>query len=176
MAKGISLRDIERTLNEIYGVKINKDDISRLIASVSEEVEAWKSRKLSPMYVFTYADCLDEANFHLDVFKKKYGTSQRKIVKKAEEFMQYLEPLFELPAEIRICIYTTNSIESVNSALRKVTRDKGSFPSESAVYKILFLRIRELSEKWNKPIKNWKTIREQLISLFGDRFLKYIKL
>ena len=49
-------------------------------------------------------------------------------------------------------------------------------PSESAVYKILFLRIRELSEKWNKPIKNWKTIREQLISLFGDRFLKYIKL
>lgn len=57
-AKGISLRDIERTLNEIYGVKINKDDISRLIASVSEEVDAWKSRKLSPMYVFTYADCL----------------------------------------------------------------------------------------------------------------------
>ena len=45
-----------------------------------------------------------------------------------------------------------------------------------AVYKILFLRIRELSEKWNKPIKNWKTIREQLISLFEDRFLKYIKL
>lgn len=119
---------------------------------------------------------LDEANFHLDVFRKKYGTNQRKIVKKAEEFMQYLEPLFELPAEIRVCIYTTNSIESVNSALRKVTRGKGAFPSESAVYKILFLRIRELSEKWNKPIKNWKTIREQLISLFGDRFLKYIKL
>lgn len=57
-SKGISLRDIERTLNEIYGVKINKDDISRLIASVSEEVENWKNRKLKPMYVFTYADCL----------------------------------------------------------------------------------------------------------------------
>ena len=90
--------------------------------------------------------------------------------------MQYLEPLFELPAEIRVCICTTNAIESVNSALRKVTRGKGAFPSESAVYKVLYLRIKELSEKWKKPIKNWHTIREQLILIFGDRYLKYIKL
>ena len=90
--------------------------------------------------------------------------------------MQYLEPLFELPAEIRVCIYTTNSIESVNSALRKVTRGKGAFPSESAVYKILFLRIRELSEKWNKPIKNWKTIREQLISFVWRQIFKIYKI
>ncbi len=283
-AKGLSLRDIEKALNEIYGVKINKDDISKLIAAVSEEVESWRNRTLKPMYVFTYADCLyipikdditsskkavyiiigvdvegykdilglwiddtesgsfwnnvfedlkergvedilytcsdgiagfkgslervfpktqcqrcvvhlvrtiyslcptkdskqiiadykkiytssniEEANFHLDVFRSKYGTNQRKIVKKAEEFMQYLEPLFELPAEIRACIYTTNAIESVNSALRKVTRGKGAFPSESAVYKVLYLRIKELSLKWNKPIKNWITIRKQLISLF----------
>lgn len=283
-AKGLSLRDIEKTLNEIYGVKINKDDISKLIAAVSEEVENWRNRTLKPMYVFTYADCLyipikdditsskkavyiiigvdvegykdilglwiddtesgsfwnnvfedlkergvedilytcsdgiagfkgslervfpktqcqrcvvhlvrtiyslcptkdakriiadykkiytssniEEANFHLDIFKSKYGANQRKIVKKAEEFMQYLEPLFELPAEIRACIYTTNAIESVNSALRKVTRGKGAFPSESAVYKVLYLRIKELSLKWNKPIKNWNTIRKQLISLF----------
>lgn len=265
-------------------MKINKDDISKLIAAVSEEVESWRNRTLKPMYVFTYADCLyipikdditsskkavyiiigvdvegykdilglwiddtesgsfwnnvfedlkergvedilytcsdgiagfksslervfpktqcqrcvvhlvrtiyslcptkdakqiiadykkiytssniEEANFHLDVFRSKYGTNQRKIVKKAEEFMQYLEPLFELPAEIRACIYTTNAIESVNSALRKVTRGKGAFPSESAVYKVLYLRIKELSLKWNKPIKNWITIRKQLISLF----------
>ena len=38
------------------------------------------------------------------------------------------------------------------------------------------LRIRELSEKWKKPMKNWKTIREQLISLFGERYLKYVNL
>ena len=57
-AKGVSLRDIEQTLKDIYGVKINKDDISRLISTVSEEVGAWRKRKLKPMYVFTYADCL----------------------------------------------------------------------------------------------------------------------
>lgn len=57
-AKGMSLRDIENTLKEIYGVKINKDQITKLISAVNEETEKWKKRHLQPMYVFTYADCL----------------------------------------------------------------------------------------------------------------------
>ena len=57
-AKGMSLRDIEKTLKEIYGVKIGKDEITKLINAVSEETEKWKNRKLKSMYVFTYADCL----------------------------------------------------------------------------------------------------------------------
>lgn len=293
-AKGVSFRDIEQTLKDIYGIKINKDEISRLISTVSEEVETWKKRKLKPMYVFTYADCLyvpikddittskkavyviigvdvdgykeilgmwidksesssfwsnvfedlkergvedilymcsdgvagfkgslekvfpktqsqrcvvhltrniyglcpkkeakeiignfkkiykssniDEAKIQLEFFQKEYGEKQKRVVKKVEEFMVYLEPLFELPAEIRKCIYTTNAIESVNSALRKVTRGKGAFPSESSVYKVMFLRIRELSEKWKKPMQNWETIRKQLISLFGNRYLNYVNL
>ena len=40
----------------------------------------------------------------------------------------------------------------------------------------MFLRIRELSEKWKKPMQNWETIRKQLISLFGDRHLNYVNL
>ena len=90
--------------------------------------------------------------------------------------MQYLEPLFELPQEIRKCIYTSNAIESVNSALRKVTRGKGAFPNENSLYKVLFLRIKELSEKWNKPIQNWKTIQQQLVELFGQRYTQYLDL
>ena len=292
-AKGMSLRDIEKTLKEIYGVKINKDQITTLISAVSEETEKWRNRPLKPMYVFTYADCLyvpikddiksdkkaiyviigvdvygykeilgmwidntesatfwtnvfmdlkergvedilymssdgiagfknslervfprtqaqrcvvhlvrnlysicprkeakeiiadykkiytssnlEEAEFQLDIFKDKYK-EQKRIVKKAEDTMEYLEPLFELPQEIRKCIYTSNAVESVNSALRKVTRGKGAFPSESSVFKVLYLRINELSEKWNKPILNWKAIHSQLIELFGERYTKYLSL
>ncbi len=65
-------------------------------------------------------------------------------------------------------------MESVNSALRKVTRGKGSFPSEESVFKVLFLRINELVNKWNKPIKNWEKIQIQLIELFGERYTQYI--
>lgn len=49
-AKGMSLRDIENTLKEIYGVKINKDQITKLISAVNKETEQWKSRKLKPLY------------------------------------------------------------------------------------------------------------------------------
>ena len=293
-AKGMSLRDIEKTLKEIYGVKINKDQIARLISAVSKEVDNWRNRKLKPMYVFTYADCIyvpikndditsskkaiyiiigidafgykdilgmwvndaesasfwtnvfedlkergvkdilymssdgiagfkgsletvfpttqsqrcvvhlvrnlyslcprkearqiisdykkiyssssqEEAYLMLDIFKDKYK-EQKRLIKKAEDFMQYLEPLFELPQEIRKCIYTSNAVESVNSALRKVTRGKGSFPSESSVFKVLFLRIKELTEKWKKPIQNWKTIQSQLMDLFGSRYTKYLNI
>ena len=57
-AKGMSLRDIEKTLKVIYKVKIGKDEISTLISAVSEETEKWRNRPLKSMYVFTYADCL----------------------------------------------------------------------------------------------------------------------
>ena len=293
-AKGMSVRDIEKTLKDMYGVKIGKDEITKLISVVSEETEKWRNRKLKPMYVFTYADCLyipikddimsskkaiyiiigvgvqgykeilgmwidetesgsfwsnvfedlkergvedilymssdgiagfkgslervfpktqsqrcvvhlvrniyslcpkknakeiigdykkiytsaniEEAEFQLEVFRKKYEKEQRRIVKKAEDFMEYLEPLFELPEEIRKNIYTSNAVESVNAALRKVTRGKGAFPNENSVYKVLYLRIKELSEKWKKPIQNWKIIQQQLIELFGDRYTKYLNL
>lgn len=110
---------------------------------------------------------LVEAEFHLDVFSDKYK-EQKRIVNKAKDSIQYLEPLFELPKEIRKCIYTSNAVESVNSALRKVTRGKGSFPSESSIFKVLYLTIKELSEKWKKPIQNLKVIQPQLIENMQD--------
>ena len=116
---------------------------------------------------------LEEAMIILDDFKDEFKKLP-KVVNKVESFMEYLEPLFELPKEIRKTIYTSNAVESVNSALRKVTRGKGSFPSEDSVYKVLFLRIKELKEKWDKPIRNFKTIQLQLISLFGDRYTRYL--
>ena len=59
-------------------------------------------------------------------------------------------------------MYTTNAIEAVNSSFRKVTK-KGSFPSEDAVMKALYLRVTELYKKWNdRPVPNWAMVRNQL--------------
>lgn len=292
-AKGMSLRDIEKILRDLYGVNIGKDEIMKLISVVNEEVVKWQKRPLKPCYVFTYADCLyvpikeeitskkeavyviigvdtngykdvlgmwidytesasfwtgvfediksrgvedifymssdgiagfkgsletvfpqtnsqrcvvhltrnivkicpnkrtkevvggwksiytsaslEEANILLEQFKKDFS-DLKAITKKVENFMQYIEPLFELPFEIRKAIYTSNAVESVNSALRKVTKGKGAFPNRESLYKVLFLRINELKEKWTKTINNWKIIQQQLINLFGERYTKYIEL
>lgn len=119
------------------------------------------------------ASCLEIAQIELENFKKKF-TDMPKVITKVEEYMQYIDPLFELPDEIRKAIYTSNSIESVNSALRKVTNGKVAFSSEESVYKVLYLRVQELQKKWKRPIPNWNKLSIQLAELFGERYTKYL--
>lgn len=59
-------------------------------------------------------------------------------------------------------MYTTNAIESVNSSFRKVTK-RGAFPSENALFKLLYLRVRELYKKWkDRAVGNWALVRNQI--------------
>mgnify|MGYP002624494125 FL=1 len=88
---------------------------------------------------------------------------------------QHVEQLFNYGSAVRKVMYTTNAIESVNSSFRKVTK-KGSFPSEEAVMKALYLRITELYKKWNnRPVPNWAMVRNQLSMNSGmqARIMKY---
>ena len=64
-------------------------------------------------------------------------------------------------------IYTTNAIESFNSALRKVTDRKAAFPNEMAVMKILYLRTQDVVKKWTMPYPNWGVIRGMLDLFWG---------
>ena len=74
----------------------------------------------------------------------------------------HVAQLFNYGSSVRKVMYTTNAIESVNSSFRKVTK-KGSFPSEDAVMKALYLRITELYKKWNRrPVSNWSLVRNRL--------------
>ena len=106
-------------------------------------------------------------------FKEKYKENKR-LLKKVEEYIEHIYPLFEYPEEIRKIIYTTNPIESLNSALRKVTRGKGSFINEMALMKVLYLRIENLEKKWSKGSQNWRNVQNQLAILFEDRYTKYL--
>lgn len=106
-------------------------------------------------------------------FKEKYKENKR-LMKKVEEYITHIYALFEYPEEIRKIIYTTNPIESLNSALRKVTKGKGSFINETALMKVLYLRIENLEKKWCSGSKNWRTVSNQLAILFEERYTKYI--
>ena len=79
-----------------------------------------------------------------------------------ERNWQHVAQLFNYGSAVRKVMYTTNAVEAVNSSFRKVTK-KGSFPSEQAVFKALYLRITELYKKWNyRPVANWAMVRNQL--------------
>lgn len=90
---------------------------------------------------------------------------------------QHVQQLFNYGSAVRKVMYTTNAIESVNSSFRKVTK-KGSFSSEESVFKVLYLRVKELYAKWEgHHIQNWAMVRNQLAmdDKLQARILKYEK-
>jgi transposase-like protein len=79
------------------------------------------------------------------------------------------EPHFDYPPDIRRVIYTTNAIESLNMGLRKVTKNRGSFPSDEALIKLFYLAQQNISRKWTLPIRDWKAALNRFTIQFGDR-------
>jgi transposase-like protein len=84
-----------------------------------------------------------------------------------------LSEFFKYSPEIRRAIYTTNAIESLNYRLRKVTKNRSTrtlvrFVNDDAIYKIMYLAIRNASEKWTMPIRDWGTALNQFSIEFGN--------
>lgn len=288
-AKGMSTRDIQEMLGEMYGVDVSATTISKITEKVWPLVEAWQNRPLDAIYPIIYLDAIhlklrregkvantavyivlgvdlaghrdalghwigdggEGANFWLsvvtdlqnrgvqDIFiaaidgltgfkeaiqavfprtaiqrciihqirhslkyvswkdKKAFTKDLKKVYKAAtrEEAETQLQQLgetwkgpyamavrswennwedlatfFDYPAEIRRLIYTTNTIEGYNRQLRKVTKNKASFPSEEAARKLLYLAHRNIAKKWTRPLMDWPKILNQLAIRFEERW------
>ena len=111
----------------------------------------------------------DEAVLRLQEFEEKWGADYPTIVKSWRSNWERIVPFFEYPPEIRRIIYTTNAIESVNMSLRKLTKNRGSFPSDEALLKLFYMGLRNISQKWSMPIRDWKAALTRFTIEFGDR-------
>jgi len=78
-------------------------------------------------------------------------------------------PFFAYSEEIRKVIYTTNAIESLNSSLRKVTKNRNSFPNDESAIKLIYMALENIMKKWTMPIRNWPLAVHQFAIRFGDR-------
>ena len=85
-----------------------------------------------------------------------------------------LATFFKYPSEIRNLIYTTNPIESVNRCIKKVTKNKAIFPNEQAVFKVIYLALREADKKWTSRLRDWPMIYSQLMIFFEERMEAYL--
>ena len=285
-ARGMTVREIQAHLQEMYGTEVSPSLISSVTDAVSEEVKAWQARPLDPIYPIVYLDCIhvkvregavrvkavylaigitmqgnkevlglwlaqtEGAKFWLqvvtelrnrgvqDIFiacvdglkgfpaaieavfprtvvqlcivhmvrhslnyvswkrRKEVAADLRHIYQAAtaqeaeqrlgefearwdEEYLPIgqswrrnwsrLIPFFDYPPEIRKVIYTTNAIESVNMSLRKITKNRGSFPSDEALLKLFYLALRNISKKWTMPIRDWKAALTRFTISYADR-------
>jgi putative transposase len=286
-ARGMTTRDIQAHLEDIYGVEVSADLISTVTDQILEEVKEWQNRSLEALYPIVYFDAVwlkvrDEgqvmnkaaylaigvgldglkdvlgiwleknegAKFWLKVItelqnrgvrdiliacvdglkgfpealesvyprtevqlcivhmvrnslrfvsykhRKQLAAALKEIyrattVEQAEQALIELEktwderypmvskswrtnwsritPFFAYPEEIRRVIYTTNAIESLNNSLRKVTRNRNSFPNDEAAIKLLYMALKNIAKKWTMPLQGWPQAVNQFSIRFGDR-------
>ena len=132
---------------------------------------AWKMRAevaadLKRIYT---ASTADEAELRLGEFEDKWDDAYLPISQSWRRNWARIIPFFDYPPEIRKVIYTTNAIESVNMSLRKITKNRGSFPSDEALLKLFYLALRNISKKWTMPIRDWKAALTRFTIQFEDR-------
>jgi putative transposase len=283
-ARGMTVREIQAHLEEMYGTEVSPSLISSVTDAVVDEVKAWQARPLNPIYPIVYLDCIhvkvregtvrvkavylaigitmdgekevlglwlaqtegakfwlqvvtelrnrgvqdifiacvdglkgfpdaieavfpkttvqlcivhmvryslnyvswkrrpevaadlrliyqsataEEAELRLGEFEEKWDAEYLPIGQSWRRNWSRLIPFFDYPPEIRKVIYTTNAIESVNMSLRKLTKNRGSFPSDEALVKLFFLR--NISKKWTLPIRDWKAALTRFTIQFGER-------
>lgn len=132
---------------------------------------SWKQRKqvaadLKPVY---RASTAEEAQLRLEEFAIKWDRPYPTIAQMWRRNWEHVTPFFGYPAEIRKVVYTTNAIESLNMSLRKVIKTRGSFPTEEAAMKLLYMGLEHIAKKWTMPVQNWKAALQRFAILFGDR-------
>jgi putative transposase len=136
---------------------------------------SWKQRKevATDLKTIYQAPTVEMAEKNLDAFAAKWDASHPTIARSWRSNWERIIPLFSYPTEIRKAIYTTNAIESLNMSLRKVTKNRGHFPSDEAMFKLLYLALKNIAKKWTMPIRDWKSALNQFSIMFEGRLRNF---
>ena len=131
---------------------------------------SYKDRKefcadMRPIYT---APTLDGAELALLEFEEKWGRRYPMSIASWKNNWVRLTTFFKYPVELRKIVYTTNTIESLNAQMRKNTSNRKVFPNDDAVIKILFLNVRNFTNRWTKR-QGWDMVMNQLSVIFGER-------
>jgi putative transposase len=122
-------------------------------------------KDLRPIYTAVNAGSALEA---LDAFEGKWGAQIPVIGQAWRNNWEYITPFLAFEPDVRRVIYTTNAIEALNRQLRKAIKTKGSFPSEDAARKLLYLAIQNAAPQWTRT-RGWTKALLAFKIHFGDR-------
>jgi putative transposase len=163
------LTGLGQAIDAAFPKAVHQTCVVHMIRSALRFV-SWSDRKkisaaLRPIY---HAENEQAAELALSEAAKeldgKYPSVTRTFRNRWAEFV----PFLSYPAELRRMLYTTNAVESLNSQLRKTLRQRGPFPNDEAVFKLLFLAIQNAKVHWRRPIA-WTRMLVQLDIFFEGR-------
>lgn len=166
---GDGLSGLDKAVEAAFPTAVMQTCIVHLIRAALRFV-SWGDRKavagaLKPLYT---AENEDAARTELEKLEHKHGDKYPTVIRTFRSRWEQFVPFLSYPQEIRRMLYTTNAVESLNSQLRKVLRNRGPFPNEDAVFKVLFLAIQNAKTHW-RANKNWNRVLSQLDIFFEGR-------
>ena len=116
----------------------------------------------------------EEALEELEKFSEKWDSKYPQISKSWRTHWPNLRTIFDYPEEIRKAIYTTNTIESLNSVIRKATKTRKIFPNDESALKLVYLATQAAAKKWTMPIRNWKLALNRFAIEFEKELAPYL--
>jgi putative transposase len=162
------LKGFPQAIESIYPKALVQLCIVHLVRASMNYV-TWQDRKkvaadLKPIYKAATADEAERQRNEFEARWPKYPA----IARLWRDQWERVIPFFALPEEVRKIVYTTNAVESLHMSLRKIIKTRGSFPSEEAALKLLYLALTKVVGKW-KTVQSWKQMLNYLDTICGDR-------
>lgn len=165
-----NLAGIRQAIKSAYPNTVTQLCVVHQIRNSAKYV-VWRERKrfLADLKLVYDAINREMAYDALEEFACKWNAKYAYAVKSWKDNWDELTAYFEFPLEIRRMIYTTNTIESLNSTIRKYTKTKTVFPDDQSALKAVYLAVANVEKKWTMPVRDWGSIINQLVIIFGER-------
>lgn len=112
---------------------------------------------------------------NLQVLEGKWGKKYPVPIHSWYHNWEHLSTFFKYDQAIRKVIYTTNIVEGFHRQVRKVTKTKGAFTSDTALLKLVYLVVQNISEKWTMPLHHWSLTLSQLYIRFEERMKVHLQ-
>ena len=164
------LKGFPEAITSVYPQTLVQTCIVHLIRN-SLAFVSWKDRKaiLPSIKAIYRAESADAALLRLAEFEAEWGKRYPAIGQIWRNAWEHVVPFFAFAPGIRKMIYTTNAVEALHRSLRKIIKTRGSFPTDEAALKLLYLAIRNAGVHWRRPVE-WTTAMGQFAIHFGARF------
>ncbi len=169
------LPGIEEAISAVYPEAAYQGCVVHVMRNSLKHV-SHKDKKAfsSDMKSIYQAPTEEAALMALDELKGEWEDKYLLAVNVWERNWDRIRTMFRFTEEIRRLIYTTNPIESFHRQLRKVTKNRSLFPTDTAALKLLYLATQDVMKKWTMKLRNWSGILAQLSIHFGERVQEYL--
>lgn len=163
------LSGIENAIKEEFPTARYQRCIVHLVRNLKKYTTKKESKDVIEDFKKIYtASSKKESEEMYNKFMEKYK-NKRTIINHVKEYYRYIEPLFNVPENIRKYIYTNNIVESANSKIKRGFYGRGALPNVESSINIIYVNLRDLENKWSKTrVNNWDNIFNELITVYQN--------